>query len=352
MSQIENELVSGISLFADLESDALEGLLGIFQRVTFEAGACLVRQGQPANSAYIVESGTAQVITMLPGGGNALVATLGPGSVFGEMALLERGTRSATVVADTALSGYSVERDRFRGLLAQSDRAAIAIQERIMRGLCRRLRDLNEKIIASEAPEAVAPPAVPVVAASRPARRGGCAFDFRRFLPLLPLLERFSAAEIDELAARGHVLELERGDVLFRQGEPCAACYIVVRGAVELSTSHQGRRHRLAILGPGRLCGHMGLIDSAPHSTSSAAREHTTLLELDKRSFLRLFQEADGLAEKFRDMINHNLLEALAHTTNHLTRLVSQARIRGRRKEQKQAEALQRALATEDCRTA
>jgi hypothetical protein len=50
--------------------------------------------------------------------------------------------------------------------------------------------------------------------------------------------------------------------------------------------------------------------------------------------------------------IYRDLLQALARPNNHLTRLISQSRIRGGRQDRKQAEELQRALATEDCRPA
>ena len=69
-------------------------------------------------------------------------------------------------------------------------------------------------------------------------------------------------------------------------------------------------------------------------------------------AFDRLFTGDDRIAAKFQNAINHDLLQALARTNNHLTRLISQSRIRGGRQDRKQAEELQRALATEDCRTA
>src|SRR5687767_2881738 len=140
MSNAPASLLSGIPLFAGFEYSELEGLLRIFHPVRFPAAAPLVRQGQPADSAYIIESGTANVTTSLPGGGEAQLATLGPGSMLGEMALLETGKRAATVIAQTAVSGYVVERDGFRMLLAQRNRAAFTIQSRITRMLCQRLR--------------------------------------------------------------------------------------------------------------------------------------------------------------------------------------------------------------------
>lgn len=346
MSHVSAKLIGGISLFAGLETGELEAILRIFQRVAFAAGAALVRQGQPADGAFILESGSAEVITALPGGGEAKVADLGPGSVLGEMALLESGVRSATVVARTPVSARFIERDGFRMLLAQRNDAAFRIQHRVTLTLCGRLRELNARILACDAPENAAP-ALAGERAAGATRRGACSFDYKAFLPVLPLFRRFTPQEIEALAARADVMELPRGRVIFEQGTPSEACYVVVRGAVEVSSAHNGRRHRIGIISPGQLCGHMGLVDGSVHGTTAVAREQATLLEVGKDSFGGLYGGRDRLASKFQDAINQELLQALARTNNHLTRLISQARIRDRR-----IEELQRALCTQDCRAA
>lgn len=309
-----------------------------------------MRQGQPADGAFIIESGDADVTTALPGGGTAAVAKLGPGSVLGEMALLESGVRSATVVARSPVTGHFIERDGFRMLLAQRNRAAFTIQARISRTLCQRLRELNLKIVADDASGAV-PPAMDTqdVAAAAPCRNG-FSFEWRRFLSLLPFFRRCGPAEIEEFANLARPIELARGHVLFRQGDPSESCYLVVRGAIEIAGSRNGQRHRIGILGPGRLCGTLALIESEPHSMGATARENALLLEVGKPAFERLFDGDDRLAARFQEAINQELLQALARTNNHLTRLVSQARIRGGRQEKKQAEELQQALVVQDCR--
>src|SRR5690348_6178873 len=88
-----------IPLFAGIGEDGLDAIARIFQPVRFEPSAYLVRQGQQADGAYLIESGSAELYTALPGGGETAVAALGPGSVLGEMALLESGIRSASVLA-------------------------------------------------------------------------------------------------------------------------------------------------------------------------------------------------------------------------------------------------------------
>lgn len=352
MDRTATSLVSGIPLFAGIGPAELERILRIFQPVSFDPGACLVRQGQPADSAYILESGIADVITALPGGGEAKVAELGPGSVLGEMALLERGVRSATVIARGPVTGHLVERDGFRMLLAQRERAAFTIQTRITLTLCRRLRELNARIVESDAPENAAPPLSGQTAEPAGMRRGQCSFDYRAFLPLLPVFKRFSPGELEDFAKHTDVMELDRGRILFHQDDPGAAAFVVVRGALEIGHAANGRRYRIGILGPGRLCGIVSLIEGRPHSMSAAARERSVLLEIPKAGFDALSNGRDPAAARFQDAINRELLQALARSNNHLTRLISQARIRGGRQEKKQAEELQRALATEDCRAA
>jgi len=339
------QLLQGIPLFADLEPRELADFLRIFEPISLESGACLTRQGHPADCALIMETGNADVITALPGGGEATVATLGPGSVLGEMALLESGVRSATVIARSQVAGYSVERDSFRMLLAQRNQAAFRIQQRIILTLCRRLRELNAKIIDGNATENAPPPPMQAHVPGT-AGTGVPGFDWRAFLPVLPVFRRFSAPEIETIAGLATASGMERGETIFEQGTPSTACYLVVRGAVEIAHTRHGRRHRVGILGPGRLCGVLALIEGQPHSLGGMAREQVTLLALDKVAFDRLFSGDDKVAAKFQDAINQELLQALARTNNHLTRLISQARIRAARGD---VIELQRALGTQDC---
>ena len=353
MEKAAASLFGAIPLFAGIEAEGLEGIARIFQPVSFAAGAPLVRQGQPADGAYILESGAAEVITALPGGGEANVAALGAGSVLGEMALLESGIRSATVIARAPVASYFIERDGFRMLLSQRNRAAFVLQNRITLTLCRRLRELNARIVAHET-AGTAPPSAVVErdrGAGSPAR-GPCTFDWRPFLPLLPIFRRYNAADLDAFVEAVEVVELARGQPLFRDGDDGGTCYVVVRGAIEITGARDGQRHRIGILGPGRLCGILAAIEEQPHSMSAAVRENAVLLEIGKSSFARLFKGDDRKAARFQEVISRELLQALARTNNHLTRLVSQARIRGGRREKKRADELQRALGEQEIRPA
>lgn len=347
------EITRRVPLFAGLDADDLRYVLRVARRLEFAAGATLLRQGQAADSALILEDGHVSIVSNLPGGGEVVIAELGPGSVLGEMALLDSGVRSANVIALEPTACLSMERDAFRLLIAQGNRTALAINHRITLGLCRRLRELNGKILSHSAPEHLAAATSRHSQQTSQAQRQRCAFSPRAFLALLPALRQFNADDLDELSRVTKVFDLPRGAALFNAGDTSDACYVVVRGALEISREQQGAHRRIGILGPGRLCGILALIEGLPHSMSATARENATLMEISQAVFSSYYSGNARGALKLQQAVNQELLQALARTNNHLTRLISQARIRdhGRHVDDVVGE-LGRALCEQDCRAA
>jgi CRP-like cAMP-binding protein len=86
---------------------------------------------------------------------------------------------------------------------------------------------------------------------------------------VLPLFRRFRPSEIDEFAQLATVQELDRGEIIFEQGSPSTSCHLLVRVAIEISHARNGRRHRIGILGSGRLCGVRALLCQPPPSSAS-----------------------------------------------------------------------------------
>ena len=102
-----------------------------------------------------------------------------------------------------------------------------------------KLRQLNAKVLdvaASEDKPARKPNGADPLAARMRLKKAS--FDFKPFLPHLPVFEGFDAAEIDEILDAASVLELPRGHEIFAAGQPSTACFIVVRGAVEIRAQH------------------------------------------------------------------------------------------------------------------
>jgi hypothetical protein len=117
-------LVRRVDVFAELPLTAVERLVAGMTPVSAARGEVLVREGEPGDTFVILASGQAEVTV----GGRPL-DRLGPGAGFGEVALLRRSPRTATVTALSDLTGYAVDADTFA--CAVSGPATAAISEQV-----------------------------------------------------------------------------------------------------------------------------------------------------------------------------------------------------------------------------
>jgi CRP-like cAMP-binding protein len=86
-------------------------------------------------------------------------------------------------------------------------------------------------------------------------------------------------------------MRLERGEVLFREGEPGDCCYWVVNGALKISvSSERGDERVFALLGPGSVVGELAILDNQPRSATATAFSATNLTVL-RRAALRTYLE-------------------------------------------------------------
>ncbi|MBM3347906.1 MAG: cyclic nucleotide-binding domain-containing protein, partial [Betaproteobacteria bacterium] len=266
------------------------------------------------------------------------------GDMFGEMALIDRGTVSATVVATGNVDGWFVGRDDFRAMVASREAKALDVQRAITRILADKLRALNERI--KEYPAVEDHPALGEVPAADPLagapRSRQASFDWKAFLSILPFFEGFDAHEMDELASLGKVIELPRGAWVFAAGLPASAAFLVVRGALEVFTRGSGRERRVAIAGPGELVGYVALIRGAPHGGNVRVREACCLLEIPRAGFMEVYEGSSGATVSLHHAIHRSLMRALGRTNTQLTRLISHARLTDATKK---AEELEAALA-------
>lgn len=321
-----------LPLFANLQELDLQQIAHGLTPRRLAKGDYLYVLGQAADSAYFVESGMLDVLNTLPGGGEVQIAELGPLSVIGEMSLIESGTRTASVRARTDVVGYAMHQDYFQSSITQLNPTAFKVLRHLMAIMCERLRVLFGRIVlASENVSEFGAQALDTGghALSNGIQPGACSFEYRKFLPILPFFKRFQLHEVDALAEDMEVLEVPRGTVVFREGDPPDACYVVVRGAVEISLSRGGCRYKLIVLGPGRMCGDSALVDKGTHIADCVAREDAVILEFKADAFGDLIEGDTWEALKFQLAICENQIVDLAKSNKHLSRLVSLAAIHG-----------------------
>ncbi len=120
-------LLAGVPFFAGLAPADLALIAAAAHEESFQPGATIFREGDPADRMYIILEGTVEVWKDYGEEQRDLLASHGVGHLFGEMAVVDDLPRSATVVAREAVRLLSVARDDFRGIVAANGAIALSI---------------------------------------------------------------------------------------------------------------------------------------------------------------------------------------------------------------------------------
>jgi CRP/FNR family cyclic AMP-dependent transcriptional regulator len=133
-----------LDLFDGVERADLERLSAMLHRSQVAAGAMLMLEEQPAESAYLIASGTVRVFVTQLDGTEVTLSLLGPGDLIGEIALLDSLGRSASVITIEPTSLYWMDRGVFLGCV----RTVPVVAHNLMRIMARRLRLMNARVRA------------------------------------------------------------------------------------------------------------------------------------------------------------------------------------------------------------
>lgn len=128
--------LKSIWLFSSCTASELRKIRGSLDEVEVPAGKVLVEEGRVGLEFYLIVDGEATVTR-----NGKHVATLGPGSHFGELALLDRRPRSASVVSETAMDVLVLSQRQFNSLL----QSVPTISRKLLAALATRLRDADAK---------------------------------------------------------------------------------------------------------------------------------------------------------------------------------------------------------------
>ena len=137
------ERLRTLDWFSSLTEEKLEALASKTETVRWEADEPVFEEGDLSSCCYVLHSGVVKVTRRLPDGRRITLARLGPGSVFGELALFNGERRSASVMALELTSAVAIAAEDVMGVLRTDPEAAL----RVAIGLANRLRDTNERVL-------------------------------------------------------------------------------------------------------------------------------------------------------------------------------------------------------------
>jgi signal transduction histidine kinase len=133
--------LEAIALFCSLSPGELQALRLITQERQFSVGSEIFRDGAPGDGVYFVKEGLVEIAGLVGGNTRRVFSQLGPGEIFGEMAVIEQLPRSAIATALMATSVYFIPRGEMLALIERSPALAFSLLQLVSH----RLREFNQR---------------------------------------------------------------------------------------------------------------------------------------------------------------------------------------------------------------
>ncbi len=249
-----------VPIFSDLSREAFVALTRAVALRRVGEGEVVLDEGAGGTSFFVVASGRLAVSKRDERGEAVVLAQLGEGDFFGEMALLSGAPRAATVVAEEPCELLELGAEALRAVAGRHPHVAESLR-----------RFYRQRLLAN---------AMAVSPLFRPFARGD-----RKLV-----MERFRARPIAP------------GETIVREGQPSDGLYVVLEGALDVLKRRDGAPVAVARLREGDLFGEMSCLRKAPATATVVVRRGGTLLRLPRAAFDELVVSYPQILELVADL--------------------------------------------------
>ncbi len=240
--------VSPLPLFSALEKEGLLALIGCFEMVTVPAGHAVISEGEEGAEAYIVARGELEVRRSIEDAKPITLARLTNGALFGEMALLSRAPRAASVAACRPSILLVARRDALEAVAEKRPEVGVELAAHCRRRMVANLVRMSKVLLSVDAKE-------------RPA-----------------LVERFETKVF------------EKGEKLIVEGKDASGLHLIASGEVAVVGHEGGEPFVIATLGVGETVGEVALVLRRKANADVVAVHPTVTLHLPREGFLDLIR--------------------------------------------------------------
>src|SRR5881227_1855699 len=260
MNTKDVDLLRRSDLFRFLPDEHFEKIRPLLQEERHDFGDLIVKQGDPASAFYILISGRARVVKSGSSNGEEIVlGTLRPGDSFGEAALTEGGTRTATVRCSTSVEVLRLDRAEFLALTETAPEFKEYMQ------VTRRARTLQSFL-----------------------------YEFSNF-------GRLPTPALREVIEKLERVQFRKGNLIIKEGDSAGPMYILEKGRARAFTQNNGAQVNLAFYRDGDFFGELSILNGSPRAASVEAYSDCDLLALDPdavRSLKQSYPEFGKLLEE------------------------------------------------------
>lgn len=232
-----------VPLFSDLGRDAFlaltEGM--VLHRVS--PGEAVLREGETGTSFYVVASGRFAVSRRDEGGDQVVLAHLGEGDFFGEMALLSGAPRAATVTAETPAEVLELPAPLLQAIAGRHPHLVDSLR-----------RFYRQRLLANA-------------------------------MAVSPIFRPFGRGERKGIVERFRTRDVVAGETVVREGEPSDGLYVILDGAMDVLKRKDGSQVLAGRLAAGDLFGEVSCLRKTAATASVVARRAGSLLRLPRADF-------------------------------------------------------------------
>ncbi|PYJ21553.1 MAG: hypothetical protein DME92_06190, partial [Verrucomicrobia bacterium] len=239
MKAEDSELLRHSSVLRFLSDEHFDAIEPLLQEEHYDFGDLIVRQGDPADSFYVLTKGRARALKIRADGEEIPLGVLKPGDSFGEAALAEGGTRNATVRCSTAVDVLRIDRDDFQQLVSQEP-------------------ELKQSIEATGRNRAL-----------------------QSFLYQFSKFGRLSTPVLRSMIEKFKPVTVQKGNLIIREADEAGPLFIVEKGRARAFTALNGREQNLAFYRQGDFFGELSILNGSPRAASVEAVTDCQLLALE-----------------------------------------------------------------------
>lgn len=145
MAVVDQAVLAKSPLLESLLPLELESLSRAFEAIEVASGSVVIREGEIGDSLFIVATGELDVL-VATGDQDVVVSDLGPGEAFGEISLIDKEPRSATVRARAPSVLYVLTHDALHGFAKSHRNGFTWLMVNVARSLAHKLREANRRL--------------------------------------------------------------------------------------------------------------------------------------------------------------------------------------------------------------
>ena len=144
MGRVDLTSLKDCFLFEQMNAVEIDAVSALFQEKRLEKGKTVFVEQMPGESLYLIKKGTVRITKLIAEGDEKTLVTLKTGEVFGEMAILDGSSRSATARVETDTILFSVNKSDFEKLCKSHPGIALKMMRNITCVFSKRIRENND----------------------------------------------------------------------------------------------------------------------------------------------------------------------------------------------------------------